>query len=188
VGPVLVWADRGRLHYLIISGFLIYCMPLPAYIYLDHIGKYAVFFVLGAWAARHDAQWTAIVDRHWRVLLFLLLIALTLIAVFGENWPVKPELLLVGALSLPALHGLVRHSSLLFASILLWLGRNSFMIYLFNTIFIGLSKGLLLQVTDWNGRNFLFFASFLMLSGIFGPIFVRQTLFRRVPILERYTK
>jgi fucose 4-O-acetylase-like acetyltransferase len=188
VGPVLVWVDRGRLRYLIISGILIYGMPLPAYMYLDHIGKYAVFFGLGAWAASHDAQWVAFVDRQWRVLLLLLLIALALIAGFGGNWPVKPELLLVGALSLPALHGLVRHSSLFFASTLLWLGRNSFMIYLFNTIFIGISKGLLLRVTDWNGGHFLFFASFLMLSGIFGPILLRQMLFQHVPILERYTK
>ncbi len=121
-------------------------------------------------------------------LLLVLLIALALIAGFGGNWPVKPELLLVGALSLPALHGLVRHSSLFFASTLLWLGRNSFMIYLFNTIFIGISKGLLLRVTDWNGGHFLFFASFLMISGIFGPIVLRQMLFQHVPILERYTK
>jgi fucose 4-O-acetylase-like acetyltransferase len=156
--------------------------------YLDHIGKYAIFFVLGAWAASHDEEWAAFVDRYWRVLLALLLIALALIAGFGGNWPVKPELLLVGALSLPALHGLVRHSSLAFGSILLWLGRNSFMIYLFNTIFIGVSKGLLLRVTDWNGSHFLFFAAFLMLSGVFGPILLRQTLFRHVPILERYTK
>ena len=188
VCPILVWADRGRLRYLIISGLLIYCMPLPAYMYLDHFGKYAVFFILGAWAASHDAQWAVFIDRNWRVLLLLFLCALALIAGFGENWPVKPELLLVGALSLPALHGLVRHSSLRFAFILLWLGRNSFMIYLFNTIFIGLSKGLLLRITDWNGNHFLMFAILLMLSGIFGPVLLRQMLFRHVPVLERYTK
>jgi len=61
------------------------------------------------------------------------------------------------------------------------------MIYLFNTIFIGLAKGLLLRVTDWDGVHFLFFALILMFSGTLGPILLRQALFRHVEILERYT-
>jgi fucose 4-O-acetylase-like acetyltransferase len=188
VSPVLIWADRGRPYILLLAGFFLYCVPLPAYIYLDHIGKYAVFFALGVWAATRDESWTTFIDRYWRVLVSLLVCALALIAGFGKFWPVKPELLLIGALSMPALHGLVRHLPASSATILLWLGRNSFMIYLFNTIFIGFAKGLLLRMTDWDGPHFLFFALFLMLSGTFGPVVLRQTLFRRVGILERYTK
>jgi len=187
VSPILIWADHGRLRYFLIAWFCLYCLPLPAYLYLDHIGKYAVFFAMGAWAASEDEKWTAFMDRYWRVLLSMLIFALTMIVAFGKYWPVRPELLIVGALSLPSLHGLVRHLSVSSASILLWLGRNSFMIYLFNTIFIGLSKGLLLRVTDWDGGHFLFFALILMFSGTLGPILLRQALFRHVEILERYT-
>ena len=186
--PVLVWADHGRLNYLVILGFVIYCIPLPAYLYLDHIGEYAIFFALGAYAAQREKQWIAKVDRYWQASLLLWLFALVVITVFGRNWPVKSELLPVGILSFPALHGLVRHLPVNFASIFTWLGRNCFMIYLFNTLFIGLSKGLLLRLTDWNGGHFLFFAVFLMMSGTFGPIFLKQTLFRRVKLLERYTE
>ncbi len=185
--PMLIWVDHGRLRYFLIASIFIYCLPLPAYLYLDHISKYTVFFAMGAWAASEDGKWTAFVDRHWRLLLLLFLATLALIVAFGKFWPVRPELLMVGALSLPSLHGLVRHLSVSSASILLWLGRNSFMIYLFNTIFIGLSKGLLFRVTNWDGGHFLFFAAALMFSGTLGPIFLRQALFRHVEILERYT-
>jgi fucose 4-O-acetylase-like acetyltransferase len=188
VSPIFVWADHGRLYYLLIAGLLIYCVPLPAYLYLDHIGKYTIFFALGAWAASQDERWINFVDRYWRILLLLLLFTLLLIAGFGKYWPVKSELMPVGALSMPALHGLVRHLPVSFASVFFWLGQNSFMIYLFNTIFIGLSKGLLLRITDWNGSHFLFFAILLMISGIFGPIFLGNALSRHVGILQRHTK
>jgi len=187
VSPVLVWANHGRLNLLLIVGLLMYCLPLPAYLYLDHIGEYSIFFALGACAAQREKNWIAFVDRRWQMLLWLWLLALALIAGFGENWPVKFELLPVGILSMAALHGLVRHLPVTLAAILIWLGRNCFMIYLFNTLFIGFSKGLLLRLTDWNGGHFLFFAVFLMMSGVFGPVLLRQYLFRHVVILERYT-
>jgi fucose 4-O-acetylase-like acetyltransferase len=186
--PLLIRANHGQLNYLLILGFLFYCVPLPPYVYLDHIGVYSIFFALGAFAASHEKKWIRIVDCSWHFLLLLWLSALALIAVFGKDWPVRFELLPVGILSMAALHGLVRHLPVTLASIFIWLGRNCFMIYLFNTLFIGLSKGLLLRVTDWNGSHFLFFAVILMTSGIFGPVLLRQHLFRRVKILERYTE
>jgi fucose 4-O-acetylase-like acetyltransferase len=188
VSPVLVWANRGQMHYVLIGGLFIYCVPLPAYLYLDHIGAYSVFFALGACAARNEKEWIRFVDRNWQILFWIWLLALALIAGFGEYWPVRFELLPVGIISMAALHGLVRHLPVILAPIFIWLGRNCFMIYLFNTLFIGLSKGLLLRVTDWNGGHFLFFAAFLMLSGTFGPILLKQYIFRRVEILERYTE
>lgn len=188
LAPVLLWANFGGLYYLLIAGFILYCLPLPAYLYLDQFGKYGIFFCIGAFAASRDERWTAFVDRRWRPLLLLFLCLLALIAGFGKNWPVRPELFLVGILSLPALHGLVRHSSIPSAAMLLWLGENSFVIYLFNTIFIGIAKALLLRITDWNGSHFLLFALVMLLSGIFGPILLRQMLFKRVEILDRYTR
>jgi fucose 4-O-acetylase-like acetyltransferase len=185
--PVLVWANHGRLNYLLILGLFIYCIPLPAYLYLDHIGEYTIFFALGACAAHQEKNWISFVDRTWPILFFLWLLALALIAGFGKDWPVRFELLPVGILSMAALHGLVRHLPVTLASIFNWLGRNCFMIYLFNTLFIGFSKGLLLRLTDWNGGHFLFFAVILMTSGTFGPILLKQYVFRRVEILERYT-
>jgi fucose 4-O-acetylase-like acetyltransferase len=179
VAPILVWADHGRLRYLLISGLCIYFLPLPPFLYLDHIGKYAVFFGIGAWAAGQGDHWNAFVDRSWPYFLIVLLCAVAAVGCCGAAWPVKMDLLPIGFISMPALHGLVRNLPVRFAPIFLWLGRNSFMIYLFNTICIGLAKGLLLRVTSWDGAHFLPFAIALMISGSLGPILLKKTIFAR---------
>lgn len=184
---MLVWLDRGRLRYFIVSVSLIYLIPLPAFVYLDHIGKYSIFFALGAWAAVMGARWNDFIDRYWRAFFILLAGALILVAGFGAPWPVKLELLLIGIVSMPALHGLVRYGRLPFAQMFLWLGRNCFMIYLFNTICIGLAKGILLRVTNWDGSHFLPFAIVLMAAGSLGPILLEKTVFQRVRLIGRQT-
>jgi len=187
LAPVLVWADGGRLRLLLAAGFFLFGLPLPAYVYLDHVGRYAVFFALGVLAAVTGERWMAFVDRRWRVLGGGFVFALAAIAVFGAAWPVAPELLLLGTLSMPVLHGLVRNSVLLSAPVFLLLGRYCFMIYLFNTLFIGLAKGVLLHAASWDGANFLPAAMTLMLAGTLGPVALKRLVLRRSKILDRFT-
>jgi fucose 4-O-acetylase-like acetyltransferase len=186
--PVLVRADGGGVRWLVGVGLVLYCVAMPQYLYLDHIGRYAVFFALGVWAAARGEGWTRFVDRYWGWLLAVLLAVLAMIAGFGAGWPVGAELLPVGALSMPAVHGLVRHLPVRCGSGFHWLGRYSFMIYLFNTIFIGLAKGVVLRFTAWDGAHFLPVAGVLMTSGIMGPILVKRLVLRRVGVLDRVTK
>ena len=61
------------------------------------------------------------------------------------------------------------------------------MIYLFNTVCIGLAKGLLLLVCSWDGAHFLPFAATLMVAGTLGPIALKAWAFRRLPVLNRLT-
>ena len=178
VAPVLIQADHGGMRWLLAFTLLLYFLPLPQYVYLDHIGKYAVFFAIGAYAGRQDTGWTRFVDRSWHLYLAVLLAALALVSCFGAGLPEQVYLLPIGVISMPALHGLVRNAALALAPVFLWLGRNSFMIYLFNTICIGLVKGALLRVTSWDGSHFLPFAVVLMLSGCLGPILLRRTVFQ----------
>jgi peptidoglycan/LPS O-acetylase OafA/YrhL len=115
-----------------------------------------------------------------------LLAALLAIIVYGAGWPEKYLLLPVGMLAMPALHGSLRSLTPSSPSLLL-LGRYSFMIYLFNTPCIGLTKALLLLVCSWDGAHFLPFAAALMVSGTLGPIALKTWAFRRVPTLDRLT-
>ncbi len=184
--PVLVWADGGRVRLLMAAGVLLFVLPLPAYLYLDHVGRYAVFFALGVLAARNE-RWIGFVDGRWRVLGVFFTLALAVIAAFGASWPAAPELFLAGALSIPVLHGLVRNSVLLSGPVFLFLGRYCFMIYLFNTMFIGLAKGVLLHAASWDGANFLPAAMTLMLAGTLGPVALKRLVLRRSKILDRFT-
>ena len=88
---------------------------------------------------------------------------------------------------MPTLHGLVRQSWLARSANLLQLGIFSFVIYLLNTPFIGLAKGLLLKLLPWDGPNFLLYLPLLMVAGLYGPILLKKTLFRRIPSLDRVT-
>jgi hypothetical protein len=58
-------------------------------------------------------------------------------------------------------------------------------IYLLNTIFIGLGKGMVLQLMP--PMSFLLLAPILGLAGLLGPILTKRILFRRLPIIDRMT-
>ena len=61
------------------------------------------------------------------------------------------------------------------------------MIYLFNTLCIGLAKAVLLLAWSWDGPHFLAFAPALMTAGLLGPVALKRYAFRRVRALDRLT-
>ncbi|GLR66271.1 hypothetical protein GCM10010909_09510 [Acidocella aquatica] len=186
-GMVLLNGQPRRLPWLLAGMLLLYTQPLPAYMYLDRVGRYAVFFGLGAGAGLLGARWDNFMDRWWRWLLAAFSLGLAVVAGWGAHWPEAVVLLPMGALSMPALHGLLRRCAASSPRLLLGLGRYSFMIYLFNTLFIGFTKGVLLHLYSWNGANFLPFAMALMLAGVCGPVALKRLVFRRVKLLDRLT-
>jgi fucose 4-O-acetylase-like acetyltransferase len=165
---------------------LVYCLPCPALAYADELGRYFVFFVLGL-AAGAAPWWVAWVDRYWRYVAVGFAVLLGWVVAFGDFISFPVTLLCTGALSMPVLRGFVRTFSETPARVFLYLGRYSFMIYLFNTLFIGLAKGILLRVTSWDGAHFLPFALALACAGTFGPVALKQVAFRRAGILDRLT-
>ncbi len=184
--PAFLRGQPARLPALLLLALALYAAPLPEYLYLDRIGRYAVFFILGAWAGTRGAAWLAFVDRTWPAWMAVFLAALAAIAAGGAAWPEVTVLLPAGILSMPALHGLVRHSAAS-SETLLWLGRYCFVIYLFNTVCIGLAKGLLLHVLRWTAPDFPALAAALMLAGLFGPVALKHFLLRRIARLDRLT-
>ncbi len=184
--PVLIWLDRGRLRLLFAAGFAIYVLPVPALLYADDVARYALFFAAGIAAGAAGAGWDDFIDRHWRRLAPVF--AAILLAAGSRDLIAYPVILLVaGFISMPVIHGFVRTLRKTAAGAFLWLGRYSFMIYLFNTLFIGLAKGLLLRFTSWNGAHFLPFAVALVLSGTLGPVALKEAAFRRSKVLDRLT-
>jgi fucose 4-O-acetylase-like acetyltransferase len=177
----------ARLPWLLAACLAFYATPLPAVLYLDRIGTYAVFFVLGVAAGLAGARWNAFMDRHWPVCMAVFLLGLAAVIGFGAPWPVKNYLLWTGCISFPAIHGWLRNSCQDPRRVFLFLGRYSFMIYLCNTWFIGLAKGVLLHAWSWDGANFLPFAALLMLWGVLGPITLKRAVFKRIRVLDRLT-
>ncbi len=175
---------------------LLYLLPLPPVLYLDRIGTYYVFFVAGGLAADAGRRWLDTIDAMWPAALGALTLAVLPVA-FGwlhfdwdagsQAFPYKWALLSAGLLSLPALHGLVRQGPSTGAGTLGVLGRHVFVIYLLNTVFIGLAKALLLRAVSWDGSHFLPFATVLMAAGTLGPLMTKRWVLRCLPMLDRAT-
>lgn len=191
LGSVLVLDGQvARLPWLLVVSLVVFWVPLPGYVYLDRVGMFAPFFLLGAAAGFAGARWEGVVDRVWPWAMAVFCACLAAIVFCGAEtaFTQRASLLLVGVISFPAIHGLLRCSWFIpHQKAFLLLGRYGFMIYLFNTLFIGLVKGGLLLVWSWDGAHFLPFACVLMCAGLMGPVALKRYAFRRVKFLDRMT-
>ena len=193
--PPLLALDRRRV-LLVVAAVVLYLLPLPQSLYLNRVGTYFLFFVAGGLAADAGPAWRRTVDRIWPCALAALA-AIALPVALGwihfdwsegnDAFPYKWALLLAGIVSMPAVHGLVRHGVVAKSATLLFLGRYVFVIYLLNTVFIGLAKAVLLRFVSWEGAHFLPFAAVLMLAGVAGPLLTKRLLLRHLPWLDRAT-
>jgi fucose 4-O-acetylase-like acetyltransferase len=189
--PALLWLLRGRAALLLALALILYSMlfvlPIPHVMYLDRIVRFMAFFALGGLASDAGQAWLDLIDRYFPWALLALLLVLALAQLEFPAWNPDAALFVCGTLSMPALHGLVRSRYFTSSSILLTLGTYSFVIYLLNTPFIGLVKGVMLKALPWDGGNFLLYAPILTLAGTVLPILVRRHLLNRVPTLYRMT-
>ncbi|HEX7389641.1 MAG TPA: acyltransferase [Acidiphilium sp.] len=188
LAPALLHALRGRVVLLLPAFAALEFIPLPWTLYLAVIARYGLFYALGLCAGALGESWIGWIDRRCWPLLAVFCAGFVLIAAFGAHFPFAVRLLTLGPIAMPALHALLRFPCLSSDRILMALGRYSLMIYLFNTIFIGLAKGVLLSFAAWSNRDFIPLAAILMASGLFGPILLKCTLFRAIPVLDRMTR
>jgi fucose 4-O-acetylase-like acetyltransferase len=184
VTPLLWRVLRGQMTALLVISVAVFMLPLPDHLYLDRIGRYCVFFVLGGIVAQ---------QRDTAMSLFATWFPLALVA-FASSFvlarrdvPPDLSLLVVGALSIPVLHQFVRLPVLQNDSMLLFLGQYAFVIYLLNTIFIGLAKGLFVKVLPFQDGYFLLALVLLFAAGLAGPILLKRYALRYWPAADRLT-
>lgn len=160
-------------------------MPILPVLYLDRFFLYLPYFFFGGIAVMRREQWERVMDRGlwlWFILFAAVIVATRIAGIYNLS------LIACGLASIPALHGLCRLPSVQNVQWLDALGHYSFVIYLLNTVGIGLAKGLLLLVMPWDGVNFFIFLPVLLLAGIIGPIAAKLILFRRVAYLDKITE
>lgn len=179
--PVALRLSRDRLEPLLGVALVLHFVRSPTLFCLDRVCEHAFVFVAGAYAASRSSAWMALVDR------FCSLTLTTFIAVLivSSYWsmPSYP----IALLSIPALHGLCRLPRWRSSSWLLLFGKYTFVIYLMNTMVIGLEKGVLEKLHLWSGPLFVFYGPLLLVSGVFVPILVKVCVFPKIPSLDRIT-
>ncbi len=152
---------------------------------IDRFFEYALFFSLGFVFIAHYEAIVAFVLDH--VLLAYALFALSFLTIL--LWPDDRSKTVIGLCSLPALYAfVVSFRSSRARMVLLTLGAYTFSIYLMNTLFIGITKGVLLKLLPWDGANFLLFFPALLAAGVIGPVLLHRHVLTRIPYLGRITK
>jgi fucose 4-O-acetylase-like acetyltransferase len=179
--PICLWPTRDRLELLLVVGLLLHFVGSTYLFCFDRMSEHAFVFLAGAYAASYSSAWMALVDKFRN----LTLAVFTAILAASVYWyvPSYP----ISLLSIPALHGLCRLPRWRTSYWLLLFGKYTFIIYLMNTIVIGLEKALLIKFHFWTGGQFVLFSPLLLISGIFVPILLKVYVFPRIPILDRIT-
>ncbi|GGP20963.1 acyltransferase family protein [Silvimonas iriomotensis] len=172
ITPLLWRVSGGRIVLLVALAALLHFVPLTDDLYLDRICRFFVFFLFGGAMALHRAQWLAWLDRLTWLALGLFVAA----AVSMNDGPYT--MFVVGGLSLFALHGLVRLPFLSQDKLLYFFGRNSMVIYLFNTIFIGVAKGVFIKFFPYTGNWMFVLLLVTFCAGLLLPVLLKQVIDR----------
>lgn len=190
ITPLLWSICRGRMAVLLIAAFALYVLPLTDDLYLDRVGRYFVFFIIGGIAARNRDSAMKFYATWFPLLLVAFASSFALArrdvaADLAQFVSADLTLLVIGILSIPVLHRIVRVPAMERDSILLFLGHYAFVIYLLNTIFIGLAKGVFVKVLPFQGGSFLLALVVLFAAGLGGPILLKRYVLRHWPAADR---
>ena len=177
--PLVYHFTRQRIYCALPICLLVHFIQLPDLFAISSLGEYAFVFFLGCTAGDHYQYYSKWLQRYGAFCVTPFIVVLC----FAVHWGV-PKLVL-GLMSIPACHMMVGMRVAESWNILKTLGYYTFPIYLMNTMFIGVTKGVMLKFVSWDDANFLWFAPLLLTVGVLGPIFAKELLVRRVRLLDR---
>lgn len=187
----LLWTklfkSKTNLVPLIILGLIMESVKIPAYFYLNLIGRNYIYFVLGCLAFQHkDKYYELIVKNAYNfVLIFILSLGLYLTSIHF-HYDIFGLKLFVAFFAILGIHGIIK-SKTDESSILLKISKYTFPIYLFNVPLIGLTKAVMLKFMSWDGINFLIFLPVLFIAGLYGSVLLRKIFLEKIPVLNKLT-
>ena len=154
---------------------------LPRAFALHDVFEFALYFWLGAMACAHYDRILSILERHGPIFfgLFLASYATTLFLWWTHSQTI------VGLASIPALLWLVGTNTGRIGGFFAVISQYTFVIYLLNTIVIGVAKGIMLKFLPWDGANFILYFVVLLSAGLAVPILAQRWVFARNRILSR---
>jgi fucose 4-O-acetylase-like acetyltransferase len=180
--PILLKITKNNYTLLLVFSLVlsisIYFVTIPEIFALREYCEFLFVFILGGACALNHVLFFKFIRKYGLIFLFIFIALLCLVPFFD-----LPKLL-VGFFSIPAL--------IYFVMIipesrpLQTLGNYLFPIYLMNTIFIGLAKGVLLKFFGtWDYANFYFMAPVIFAAGLFIPILIKKYLLPYIPFLNK---
>lgn len=172
---------RGHVSLLLPVTATFFFLPEGNWFAWDRLQVLSIFFVIGVLAGRHHEVAQRVLDRAWLPTLipFLLLLPSAAHDTFFARW--------TALLAITAVPGLMRATASLPLGFLETLGRYTLIIYLTNTIFIGLVKVGAVRLGVWHASNFVVIATVMTFTAIGGAILLKRYILVHIPPLDRVT-
>ncbi len=188
--PILLIVFKRNLYLVAFFTLILFLIqaayPVTQYFLIQRFMEHAFFFSLGFILIKHYEAITKVFMKY--AFIFLLLF----IASFYSRNLIEGDYnsLVISIFSIPAIYVLVNFKfwGNKIENSLKVLSDYTFSIYLFNTIFMGLTKGIMFKFMTWNGLNFLIFLPILLFTGIFFSIWLQKYILSRNQYLNKITK
>lgn len=182
--PIVVYLFHGSNIAMIAFGLILYFVPNVTHVFMLHsVFHYFIFFVIGKLAIDYYDIYKRVLQHHIVLFGIFMLSFISIVLVDRET-----STMIIGIASILALHSLVYSGVLRRSNILMKLGHYSLIIYLMNTIIIGVSKGILFKFIPWAGWYFnLVYFPVLVVSAIIVSIGIKKYLFSHVDYMNKVT-
>lgn len=182
--PLFLKVFKDNEYLLLILGLAIYWFKPTNLFAINFFNEYLIFFVLGVVSVPNREKANLIYDKY--VILLFIGFLISFLSMY-VNIPWYLSKLIIGIASIPAIHSLIRTKCLINNSAISLFAKYTFIIYLMNTICIGLTKGIILKFISWDGTNFIIVGIILLLSGLYAPIVIKKYFLPKIPVLDRMT-
>lgn len=182
-----IFKSKWNLIPLLLISLIINIVQLPAYLYLDFIGRNYIYFILGCIAFQHKDIYYQFINKYSYNFLLIALSCLTMYLIgiyfdYNAYWLNLPIAISI----IPGIHGIIKTKTNE-NGILFKISKYTFPIYLFNVPLIGLTKAIMLKFTTWNGIHFLIFLPILFVAGLYGAILLRKLFLEKIPVINKLT-
>lgn len=173
---------RGHMLPLLLVAGAFYLLPTSTWLTWDRLQLFTVFFLTGVLAGRHHEAALRVLRWTWLPALagFVLLMPWAAQTDPALRWT-------TAWLSILAFPGLLRATERVPMHWLEVLGRYTLIIYLTNTIFIGLAKVAAIKLHLWHTDWLLPVCIAMTLLATLGPILLKRHVLPRAPALDRIT-
>jgi len=154
---------------------------LPKTFMINRLADYFIFLAVGIIVGRNYIYTMAKINRFGPVFLILFFLLSCIYKILPER------ILLLGLLSIPAMMYLFCLPSFRDSNLLIFFGKNVFIIYLMNTLVIGFVKGIAFKFATWDGYNFYVYLPVLIFCGLFLPALLKKHVFSKIKVLNAIT-
>ena len=173
--PLLLKATNFKLILLIIIGLLIHFFRPTEYFAFASYNEYFLYFVLGMVSVKYRKETLQLFSK-FRVIFCILFVSSFYLITLNMSGELSKTI--ISLFSILALHSLMMTKLFDKNSQILLFAKYTFVIYLLNTVVIGLTKGVIIRYFVWEGNWFILSGTIIFLLGLYGPIFIKKFIFR----------